>query len=355
MEILADYGTAHAFLLYLRHRFGADLLRRLHRDNGQDQRIGSVQRALRAERGKPTFTDVLRDYQLMTLADRIAGRDDAQVAGVRRKVVSLPDLRSTVNLLNPAALGTPGAAPNGADYLMLQGVGPTGLGRGELRSVRFAGDRTLPPTPLSWSSVPQLPGIPLENPALFSGNGSGTDASAVFRGTVPSVNPTLTYLTSYQTEPDFDYGFTVISTDGGRTYTTLANGNTTPTVAPAPAGSGFTGSTTLPTWESFDLSAYAGKSVLLGFRYLSDQNTDLGGWYIDDVRLGGRLINDGSTLDDLRTFTEIRPLPVAGWSVQIVGLDPARDRGFLDPAGTATTNAPYELRVNDIGQAGGRE
>jgi len=34
--------------------------------------------------------------------------------------VTTPSLRSTVNLENPAANSTPGAAPNGADFVPLQ-------------------------------------------------------------------------------------------------------------------------------------------------------------------------------------------------------------------------------------------
>jgi len=134
-----------------------------------------------------------------------------------------------------------------------------------------------------------------DHPALFSGNGGSTDASAVFRVTVPTDAPRLTYTSSYAMEDGFDWGYTVISTDDGKTYQTLSNANTKPTTTPATAGQALTGSSPFPTPQTFDLTPYAGKSVILGFRYLSDPLVNAGGWYIDDVKVGNTVISDGSS------------------------------------------------------------
>jgi hypothetical protein len=249
-------------------------------------------------------------------------------------------------------------------------------------------------------SVPQQPGVPappeiappalpptaLDNPALFSGNEGHTDASAVFEVTVPADAPTLSYLTSYTMENGFDYGYTVISTDGGKTYKTLANSATVSTVAPAPPGNALTGSSGLPVTMTFDLSRYAGKKVILGFRYLSDPLVNQGGWYIDDVKVGNTLISDGSSTAPFRSFTQMTPRPVAPFTVTVVGLDEnghrARvirfDRTFSfaltdrqiaslrsypvvvaivscdDLSETQAAYAPYDLKANNVTQLGGR-
>ena len=408
-EILADYGNAWSFLLYLRDRFGPKVLEEIHQDKDR-QGLASVRAALSRAKKGTKLADVLHDYQLMTLVDKIAGEKGSTVTGVDRSLVSTPSLNATVNLLNPAAYTARGASPNGADYVPLRTNGIGYMTGSELGSVTFAGRRSLAPVPLRWIVAPQgpklptlsfpqypnvppvqdipppeLPPLPTDNPALFGGNTGNIDASAVFKVTVPTANPTLTYTSTYNLEENFDYGFTVISTDNGKTYQTLANANTKPTVKPAPAGVGFTGASPLPIPQVFDLKPYAGKTVLLGFRFLSDPLVNLGGWYIDDVKVGDTLISDGTSLAPFKSYTEARPIQVANWAVQLVGLDedgkrvhverfdgkytfkltPAQIKKFAsfpvlvaivsydDPTGLVPVYAPYNLRINGIGQAGG--
>jgi hypothetical protein len=233
---------------------------------------------------------------------------------------------------------------------------------------------------------PTLPPSQLDNPALFSGNVGSTDATAGFEVTVPADAPTLSYLTSYNMENGFDYGYTLISTDGGKTYRSLANSATVATKAPAPAGSAVTGSSGLPTTLTFDLSKYAGQKVILGFRYLSDPLVNQGGWYIDDVKVGTTLISDGSSTSPFRSFSQISPQPVAPFTVTLVGLDEDGHRARVirindtfnfaltkrqieslrsfpvvvaivscdDLTESQAAYAPYDLKVNKITQLGGR-
>src|SRR6185312_1716888 len=111
-EVLADYGIAYQFLLYLRDRFGLPTISLLHRD-GIRHGLAGVQAAL------PTGTslyDVVHDFQTMTLVDKIVGEGGGTMLGVPLRRVTAAGLRSTVNLANKADYDTPGAAPNGADY-----------------------------------------------------------------------------------------------------------------------------------------------------------------------------------------------------------------------------------------------
>ena len=54
---------------------------------------------------------------------------------------------------------------------------------------------------------------------LFSGNDSNLDRTAVTTVTVPAGSPSLTFLAKYGAEAGFDYGYVLVSTDGGATYT----------------------------------------------------------------------------------------------------------------------------------------
>nr|MBA2561033.1 immune inhibitor A [Propionibacteriales bacterium] len=194
-------------------------------------------------------------------------------------------------------------------------------------------------------------------------------------------------VTSYNMESGFDYGYTVVSTDGGKTYKSLANSATVPTAAPAPVGNAVTGSSGLPTTLTFDLSPYAGQKVILGFRYLSDPLVNQGGWYIDDVKVGNTVISDGSSTEVFKSFTEISPQTVSPFTVTLVGLDEDGHRARVirigntfkfaltarqisslrrypvvvaivscdDLTETQTANAPYDLKANRITQLGGRK
>ena len=410
-EILADYGIAWAFLLFLRDRYGAKILEDIHRDSAL-QGLESVSAALKKYGKGDKLADVLHDFQVMTLVDRAVGGKAGRVDGIAKSRVTSASLRSYINLLNTSAYASPGAAPNGADFVPLRGTGAGFLEGTDLRSLSFTGRRTLDPLPMLWSVAPRVPllptlsfpqqqGVPplpdieppelppsdLDNPALFSGDQGNTDASAVFRAKVPTDAPTLSYLTSYNLESGFDYGYTVISTDGGKTYASLANSATVQTAAPAPAGNALTGSSGLPTMLTFDLSAYAGRDVILGFRYLSDPLVNQGGWYIDDVKVGNTLISDGTSTSMFSSFTQIRPQSVSPFTVTLVGLDEEGQRARVirirdtyrfaltprqirslrnfpvvvaivscdDFTETQTVYAPYDLKANTITQLGGRK
>jgi hypothetical protein len=140
--------------------------------------------------------------------------------------------------------------------------------------------------------------------------------------------------------------------------------------------------------QTADLSAYAGQNVLLGFRYITDPNTGGDGFWVDNVAVGGTVLSDGSSLAGWRSASEVRPTPVAGYTVQLVGYSstgrapvfieamPLRDnravsivapwglagRGvdvvaaivtYDEPTEGITAYAPYTLRVNGVVQPGG--
>lgn len=314
-EVLADYGNAYSLMLFLFDRYGTDFMSRLHRD-GEHQGLASLDATLESI-GVHDMYQVLHDFQTMVLLDKPIG--DARhgiVVGVPKSRVTTPSLRSTVNLANPKANNTPGAGPNGADYVPLQAANGTVLNGKDLRSLSFQGAQTLPAKPLAWTLVGNDPDRP-GNSVLWSGNDSNTNASAVARVTVPAADPTLRFLAKYGAEFGFDYGYVQVSTDGGATYKTIAGDKT----VDAPLGPGLNGTTDGFEPHSYDLSAYAGQSILLSIRYVSDGGVNEGGLLVDDITVGGTQVSDGSSLDAFDSPTEIHPISVNNWNVRLIGLD----------------------------------
>ena len=112
----------------------------------------------------------------------------------------------------------------------------------------------------------------------------------------------LSFWTWYEIEDLWDFGFVQISTDGGSTWTSLANDDTTsnhdPSAHPDVIANlpGFTGSSGGWVQETFDLSAYAGQSVLVRFLYVTDWATELTGFFVDEIAVtdsSGTVFSDG--------------------------------------------------------------
>ena len=300
--------------------------------------------------GTPLY-GVLHDYQSMTLVDRIVGEPGGRMVGVPARRVTADGLRSTINLADKSAFDTPGAAPNGADYVPL----PT-----PLKSVVFTGAKKLPPLPTGWTIAERT---------FFSGNAGNLDSHAVRRVTVPAGNPELRLETAFGIDRGFDFGYVTVSTDGGRTHTALAGDRT----VPGPLGPGLTGASGQVVSARYNLRAYAGKKILLGLRYVTDGAANGGGWRIGRITLGDRTLSDGSSLAGWKSPSAIAPTRVRGWHVTLVGLGDHRARrvpvrkfallrhyptvvavvAYDEPTERVKQYAPYRLVVNGRLQPGG--
>jgi hypothetical protein len=95
----------------------------------------------------------------------------------------------------------------------------------------------------------------------------------------------------YDIEPDWDYAYAEISTDGGRSWHILA-GRHSVTSNPhgnsfGPAYTGTSGGGTTPVWveEEVDLTPFAGQVILLRFEMTTDDSVNHPGLFLDDVRI----------------------------------------------------------------------
>jgi hypothetical protein len=129
-------------MLYLYDHYGEKFISDLHTD-GDAQGLPSVQAMLDKHDKGRNVMDLVNDYQLMTLLDRVASVPGTKVSGVALKDVTTKSLDAAVNLRTKSAYGLPGGAPNGADYVALRS-GSRFLKGSELKSLAFTGATTLP-------------------------------------------------------------------------------------------------------------------------------------------------------------------------------------------------------------------
>jgi Immune inhibitor A peptidase M6 len=330
-EILCDYGAAFSFMEYLSTQYGRAFMSALHRDplpglTGLQDVLGS----------RATAREVVHRWAAAMALDGVLD-NGARLRGPgfrSESQLQISALHAGINWDNPDAYSTPGAPPNGSDYVRLRDASGHYLTAADLGSLSFTGAKTLEPIPVEWAVTTEAPDHG-GDAALAAPDADNKDAAIVKSVSVPSTDATLTFDTLYSTEPGFDSFFVQVSTDGGATYHSLANDDTTCDLDPGadavlknncPALNGESGG-----WvnESFDLSPYAGQTILLAFRYITDANTRGQGVWVDNIKIGDTLISDGSSLAGWQTFTQIKPIAVNGFTLQLVGYSSDGDKAFL--------------------------
>ncbi|MBD0324534.1 MAG: immune inhibitor A, partial [Aldersonia sp.] len=245
-SILADYGATYTFMLFLADRYGTAFMTSLHRDDANS--LDGVQNALNRFAPGTSVQDVIHDWAAMLAVDKTL--DGMRFLGKRAKRVQSASLHSEVLWDNPFAYDTPGAPPNGSDYVRLRGADGHYLAARDLTSLSFKAPTHLDPDPVQWT-VDRNPPQRAGDAALYSGQAININAAIATPVTVPAGSPTLTLDTRYETEKGYDIGYVQVSTDGGRSYTNLTNAHIDPAIG------GFTGDSHGWVTETFDLSAYA--------------------------------------------------------------------------------------------------
>jgi len=124
----------------------------------------------------------------------------------------------------------------------------------------------------------------------FSGSGNDLDNSMARDFTLPTGSPMLTAKVKYDIELDWDYAY--LEVNGTPVETNLST-----TTNPNGQNFGFGITGTSGGWADLtaDLSAYAGQTVTIGFRYWTDVAVANPGMFVDDIAV------DGSPLDDAET------------------------------------------------------
>jgi immune inhibitor A len=276
----SHYGEAHLFLEYLRQQAGGEALINAFMDKGIDT-PADMDAVLKA-RGQKGLEE---QYANFVAANAFIGSTPLDSAW------SYP---SGIAARNPATATDQDRVTSGnklASSVHNYAARYVELPRGNI-SVKFsAGVRTklLPTDPHSGSAF------------WWSDRADGLD-SRLTRAVdlAKATRPVLSFWTWYEIEKDYDYGYVAVSTDDGHHWATLpAPATTKDDPNGANLGNGFTANSggDKSSWiqQQVDLSAYAGKQVLLRFEYVTDGALSLHGFAIDDIQIPGVFTDDAET------------------------------------------------------------
>ncbi|TFE25987.1 immune inhibitor A domain-containing protein [Cohnella luojiensis] len=319
LQILADYGNAYLFQLYLYDRFGEAFIRdefhdQLHGISSINDLLGKVN--IKDNRnddddegddegdddgdGRLTFNEVYADFMTSIMLD-------TQKTGGSYKFDSIdlaPNVDGSVlpDIVSPAW---------GTDFKVI--VPDKKIDHLYFKGLDFL--RT------NWTSATD----PVKGEVLWGNTGDLADNFLIKElNLTGQTAPILSFDTSYNIEEQWDFGVVQVSTDNGKTWTSLSNANTRSDVVDLGYPKvkenlpGFTGSSNGWKTETFDLTAYAGQKVLLGFRYLTDWGFTESGWYLSNLKL-----ND-ATIDPMTTTSGFMSLEQAtgqyvNYQVQFIG------------------------------------
>jgi immune inhibitor A len=122
---------------------------------------------------------------------------------------------------------------------------------------------------------------------VWSNRGDESDMTLTRAFDLPSgQNATLEFNAWYDIEENWDYAYLEVSTDGGQTWKILPTSTGTDTNPQGNSyGWGWTGSSDGWVTETADLSAYAGKNILVRFEYITDAALNGEGLLIDNIRI----------------------------------------------------------------------
>ncbi len=125
----------------------------------------------------------------------------------------------------------------------------------------------------------------------FSGSGNNLDNTMTREVTLPAGAPSLTAKVKYDIETDWDYAYLTVN---GTSVATNLSTNTNP--FGQNFGFGITDNSG-GAWVDLtaDLSAFAGQTVTIGFRYWTDGAVANPGLFVDDIAISGQPLDDAET------------------------------------------------------------
>jgi hypothetical protein len=181
---------------------------------------------------------------------------------------------------------------------------------------------------------------------LYSGTGDNLDRAIAHKVTVPdaTTSPTLTVDLEYDTEPTWDFVFVQVYDTGLKKWVSLANGNTTSTNVDPQASAairaqlpGFTGTSAGTVPQTFDMSKYAGQDVYVAVRYMTDGSVSGRGAWVSGLSVNGTAVPGATDLSTWTSPTGAVPVPVSGWTVQLVGWDGSNVSAVTLPLAAGST------------------
>ncbi len=265
---LPHYGASLLFVTYFYERFGLDALRQLsaHPANG----LASVDAVL-AELGGPDADTLFADWALAN-ALQDASLADGRYGYSLLTLSSAPSAQ--IVPAYPFEQAVSGANQYATTYFLL-----TGLDGFSALEIALA---DLPP------AAPLFPAKAASGARVWYSNRADDSSTRLTRAfDLTGVDSAaLEYSVWYHIENLWDYGYVMVSADGGATWTPLATAYTTDANPHNNAyGPGYTGSSGGWLLERVPLDDYTGQEILVRFEMITDDAVNQAGMVIDDVRI----------------------------------------------------------------------
>lgn len=304
-ETIADYALVQLFNLYIYEQLGKEFIREVALSPLNS--IESYQNALENNNINMDFIDIFKNFTTALLIDDT--RTHNGIYGFKNiDLRSIPvdkegaERGMTVNFEKALTYEKDGVPAWGADYKILDFDG-------KISNIYFDGIDFLP-TPWKLIADP----FNSANQVYWGNTGDEIDNTLIFNADLTNVqNATLTFDNFVDIEEHWDFGVVQVSNDGGNTWTSLANENTSYDIVSEGYPKikenlpGFTGYYSDWNKEIFDLSAYAGQNIYISFRYLTDWAYTDQGWFIDNIEIPEiGLYFDGSSMDNLMSLSELQ-------------------------------------------------
>jgi hypothetical protein len=269
------YGSSYLLMAYLLQRFGDEVTQAIvaHPANG----IAGVAQALDEAGYDLSFNKVFADWVVANYIGDPDALSQPGLYGYRQLNPPRPVLDETHRRF-PVEMRRTTVHNYGTDYIELQG-------RGDV-TIHFQGE-----TESRLANV-----SPYSGDLMWWGNRADDSNSRLTRRfdfteveTGESLEMQVTMW--YQIEEDYDYGYVLVSEDDEKWDILPGQSTTTENPSGNSFGHAYTGlslrNDSTPEWitETFDLSDYAGKEVLIRFEYVTDDAVNAPGWFVDDISI----------------------------------------------------------------------
>jgi immune inhibitor A len=300
-ELGSSYGASYLFALYLYERFGLDYIRYWAHDPYDG--LAGVQHSLAATSQHANVDEVFRDWILANYLD------DPYVGDGRYyyQTLDLPSHIQPISLndLEAGAPYTDTVNQYGADYLSFSNPGAYHITFDGSDQTSILGAKPHSGQWMWWS----YNGI--DSAARLTGAFDLTGLSAA----------TLRFNAWWDIEPDYDWFQVLVSDNGGKNWQIVSGDSALPQNSQTP-GPYYSRKSDGWIEEQIDLSAYAGKPLLIRFEYLTDGSENGPGLVLDDIR-----IPELGYLDDVENpvsvwnaegFLRIPETVAQHWSVAVV-------------------------------------
>ncbi|NMM62559.1 peptidase M6 [Clostridium sp. P21] len=291
-ETLGDYGQAYLFQLYLYDHFGKDFIKDLAKDT--DHGIVSMNKMLAKYNTGIDFAELFRRFSVAVAID---SKDPG------KGIYNFKSIDAKVNYAAAKEHEKLGVPAWGADYIKLDG------GK-DIKDILFNGVSFVR-NPNPWQVANDPKGS--SDKVIWGNKVDDNDNKIAFEADLTSVkNATLKFDNYYDIEETWDYGMVQVSTDEGKTWTSLANKNTRSEFSTNGRDSikknlpGFTGTNGSWNQEQFDLTPYVGKKVLICFRYMTDDGTTKQGWFIKNISIPE--IGYKNSCDNTNNFADLEKI-----------------------------------------------